>query len=127
MTKVTTRTATIYLDKNKILHIEMIDGIWLDYEDAIDNALVIKRLTGKKVLKLIDARANFGIDKRARVFINQIDKKQTIARAVIKGSSFGKLLLMFFTSLSKPATPTKIFTDYDEAYSWLQSFKKDSA
>jgi len=123
--KTTTRTATIFFDKNDILHIEMFDGIRVDYEDMIDNALVIKRLTSEtRFLKLIDARANFSIDKKAREFINALDAKQTIAQAVLKGSAFRRVLFCIFISLHKSKTPVKIFSDYDEAYNWLMSYKR---
>ncbi|MGE0568552.1 MAG: hypothetical protein AB7O73_11425 [Bacteroidia bacterium] len=126
MNKTTTRTATIHIDDNNILHIVMRDNVRLDYEDAIDNALVIKKLTeGKKALKLIDARLKFSMDKKARKFINEVDLKQTLARAVVKGSVVNSLLPNFFMSLSKPETPTKIFSDYNEAYKWLLEFQKD--
>jgi len=123
--KTTTRTATIFMDDNNVLHIIMIKSVRLDHEDALDNALVIKRLTqGNKALKLIDARLNFTMDKKARTFVNSVDLKQTIARAVVKGSAFSSLMLTFFTKLNKPKTPTKIFSDYDEAYKWLLTFKE---
>lgn len=108
------------MDENTVLHIEMLEGARVDYEDAVDNLLVVKSYTkGKMVLKLIDARAGFRIDKRARELINSVDAKQTIARAVVKGSFIARVLLSFFAGLNKPKTPTKIFSDYDEAYKWL--------
>ncbi|MDP1801458.1 MAG: hypothetical protein Q8L81_08905 [Bacteroidota bacterium] len=118
--KITTRTATIYMDENRVLHIQMLDKVRVDYEDAMDNLLVVKSCTkGKKALKLIDARAFFRVEKRARELINSVDAKQTIARAVVKGSIFTRVLLSFYTGLNKPTIPTKIFSDYDEAYNWL--------
>jgi hypothetical protein len=124
--KVITRTAAIHMDDNNILHIVMRSQVCLDYEDAVDNALVIKKFTkGKKALKLIDARLTFSMDKKAREFVNKVDLKQTLARAVVKGSVFSSLLLSFFMTLSKPETPTKVFTDYDKAYKWLLEFQKE--
>jgi hypothetical protein len=102
----------------------MLDGIQLDYEDALDNALVIKRLTGgKQVLKLIDARNGFSMDKKARDFIKGVDLKQTLARAVVVNSDLNKLVANFFTRLSKPKVPTRLFTDIDSAYEWLLQFR----
>lgn len=116
----TTRTATIFLDKNDILHIKMHDNVRIDHDDTVDNLLVVKSYTkGRKVLKLIDARAKCSVDRKAKELINRIDEKQTIARAVIKSSFITKVLLTFFTELNKPEIPTKIFTDKDEAYNWL--------
>lgn len=126
MDKTTTRTATIFMDEHDILHMIMLKGVRLDFEDAVDNGLVIKSLTkGKKTLKLIDARKGFTMDKKARDFIKSVDAKQTIARAVVKGSIFSSLVLGFFTKLSQPKIPTKIFSDYDEAYTWLLGFERE--
>ena len=113
------------MDGNDILHIIMHDGVCLDLEDAVDNALVIRNLSKEtKVLKLIDARVSFSIDKKTREFVKSVDLKQTIARAVVKGSIISTMLINFFTGISKPKIPTKIFSDYDEAYKWLLSFKE---
>jgi len=123
--KTTTRTATIFMDEHNVLYMIMLEGVRLDLEDAVDNALVIKNLSeGTKVLKLIDARVSFSMDRKAREFVKSVDLKQTIARAVVKGSTISILLLKFFTGISKPKIPTKIFSDYDEAYKWLLSFKE---
>jgi hypothetical protein len=102
----------------------MLEGTQLDYEDALDNALVIKRLTGgKQVLKLIDARNGFSMDKKARDYIKSMDLKQTVSRAVVVNSDLNKLIANFFTRLSKPKVPTRLFTDIDSAYEWLLQFK----
>ena len=99
-------------------------GSCVDQEDAVDNLLVVKSYTkGRKALKLIDARARFKVEKKARELINSVDAKQTVARAVVKGSIIGKILLNFFNELNKPETPTKIFSDYEEAYKWLLIMK----
>ena len=121
-----TRTAKIFKDENSVLHFVMIEGVHLDYEDAIDNALVIKKLTnGKPTLKLVDARANWTIDAKAQTFIRSNEVKDlTIARAVVKNSIFDAILTNFFTKLNRPRVPTKIFTNYEEAYKWLLETKK---
>lgn len=114
------------MDDNNVLHMVMIKNVRVDYEDAVDNALVIKKFSeGKKVLKLIDARLVFSMDKKARSFVKSVDLKQTLARAVVKGSGPSSLLLNFFITLSKPETPTKIFSDCDKAYKWLLEFQKE--
>ncbi len=126
MDKVITRTASIHMDDNNVLHMVMIKNVRVDYEDAVDNALVIKKFSeGKKVLKLIDAQLGFSMDRKARSFVKSVDLKQTLARAVVKGSGLSSLLLNFFITLSKPETPTKIFSDYDKAYKWLLEFQKE--
>jgi hypothetical protein len=124
--EVKTRTAKIFMDENEILHFVMVENVHLDYEDAIDNALVIKKLSaGKPTLKLVDARVNWTMDKKAQTFLrsNKV-KEKTIARAVVKNSFIDSLLINFFSGLSKPKVPTKIFTSYGDAYKWLLEIKK---
>ena len=123
--RVKTRTATIFSDENDIIHIIIHPEVRIDYEDAIDNALVIKNLSkNKPSLKLLDMRANFWMDKKAQKFADTKEiKQQTIARAIIKGSMLNSLLVNFFIKLNKPETPTRIFTDHLEAYAWLLSLK----
>jgi hypothetical protein len=120
-----TRTATIYVDENDIMHIEMHEGIKLDYEDALDNYLVMKNLSGNRpMLKLVDSRNNWRVDARAREFITSKEVlENTIARAVIKNSFISIILAGLFAKLNAPKVPTKVFTDYDEAYEWLLGMK----
>ena len=35
------------------------------------------------------------------------------------------MLINFFNDMNKPEVPTKMFTDYDEAYAWLMSMKSN--
>lgn len=103
---------------------EMIDGVEIDYEDAVDNAIVIKRIIGEnKALKLIDSRASWTINKKARTFVKEIDSKQTIARAVLTQTTLSSLLNNFFTQLGKSKIPVKFFSNYEDACDWLLSFK----
>jgi hypothetical protein len=125
MREIKTRTAKIFIDDNEVLHFIMTEGIHLDYLDALDNALVIKNITGgKAVLKLIDARLDWTIEEKAEKYIrsNEVIEK-TIARAVVQGSALNKVLLNFFLKLNKTKVATKNFTDYAEAYNWLLSIK----
>jgi hypothetical protein len=80
MKEVKTRTAKIFIDQNDILHFVKIEDVHLDYEDAIDNALVIKRLTNSEpALKLVDARLEWTIDKKAQTFLTQRQRMASTA------------------------------------------------
>ena len=119
--KVVTRTAEIFVDENDIIHLVILEGIHLDYYDALDNSLVLRNLSkNKRALKLIDARANYSIDKKARTFIASKElKEKTMARAILVNSTVKKILTNFYLHLNEPEVPAKIFTDYNEAYNWL--------
>jgi len=119
--KIVTRTAEIFSDENDIIHIIILEGVRMDYYDALDNSLVIRSLSqNKKTLKLIDARCNWSIDKKAKQFIAKKEiAEKTIARAILVNTSVKKILSNFYLGLNKPEVPVKTFTDYKVAYSWL--------
>jgi hypothetical protein len=123
---ISTRTASFYLDENDILIVSVHPGIRIDYEDATDNALVVKNLTrGLPVLKLVDSTKPWTIDKKAAKLVASKEvREKTIARAVVKSSALSALILNFFTGLTTPKVPTRVFSDYDEAYEWLLSYRK---
>lgn len=124
--RIETNTASIYKDKNGVIHVVLNAGAKMDYYDALDHYLVIKNLSGTEpVLKLIDSRAGWSIQPKARRFLSGKEvKEKTIARAVVQNSSIKSVLLNFFNELNKPEVPTKVFTDYDKAYEWLLSMKR---
>lgn len=115
------------MDENKILHIEMLRGVRIDYEDALDNLLVMRTYSkGRNALKLIDARKGLRIEKKARALSDHVDAKKTIARAIVINSTLSKLILTFINELNQPQFPTKIFTNYRDAYYWLMTFKEEN-
>lgn len=119
--KIETHTAYIFKDDNSIVHVVIRDGAVIDYYDALDQYLVIKNFSEQgPVLKLIDGRCDWSIQKRGRKFLAGKEvKEKTIARAVVVNSVLKKLFANFFNDLNKPEVPTRVFTDYDEAYAWL--------
>lgn len=123
--KTETNTATIFIDENEIIHVVLYDGIVMDYYDAMDHYLVIKNLSDNKpVLKLIDSRCNWTVQRKAQKFLSGKEvKEKTIARAIVLNSSIKTVLLNFFNELNKPEVPTRNFTDYDKAYQWLIEMK----
>jgi hypothetical protein len=127
--QIKTRTATIFMDADDILHIVMHRDVKMDYEDALDNYLVVKNFTGgKKILKLIDSREPWSIDRKARAFLNKKEiKEHTIARAVVHDSAFTKILSSFILSITSSPIPVKVFTNIEEARAWLLEMKKNLA
>ncbi len=119
-----TRTCELFVDEFGILHVKILAGVIIDIEDAADNFLVVRDLSkGKPIIKLVDARASFKIDKKAQVFVqteNNPDKN--IARAIIVNSFLTKYLTQFFLGLETPHIPVKIFTSEKKAIEWLKSF-----
>lgn len=126
MEKIVTRTAEIFKDDDGIIHIRILNGVCIDMEDAIDNFLVVRNLSQeKRVVKLIDGRADWSIDIAARKFIaGKVVQGKTIARAVVLKSLFKRAICNYFIRLHRIKSPTKIFTDYDAAINWLKEYKR---
>ena len=123
--KIETTTCFIYKDEQNVIHVIIKDGVVIDYYDALDQYLVIKNLSDNKpALKLIDGRCKWVVQKKGRQFFAGKEvKEKTIARAILVNSAIRKVLLNFFNELNKPEVPTRVFTNYDEAYAWLMQQK----
>lgn len=124
MQKVKTRTAEIYLDKDSILHIIMLENVIIDFEDALDNFLVVKNLVKEKnCVKLIDMRCKCRFEAKAKQFLDTKDVQgKTLARAILINSSAKKVTLNYFLKFNTQKVITKFFTEYNEAIIWLKSF-----
>ncbi len=93
----------------------------LDQYDVININLAIRhKASGKPALKLLDARAKWSMDKKAkeRAKLEQA-ASVTKARAIVVSNFMTATLLKFLESFSKHEYPHQIFTDYDDAYAWL--------
>lgn len=122
-----TRTATILKDENGIILITMKNCGRIDEYDVVDFNLVMRHLTdGKPVLKLLDTRANWSMDKKAKERSKlENGPNSTRARAVIVSNFIKATLFRFLHELGKKGIPQEFFTNKDEAYKWLLEFKKD--
>ena len=105
-----TRTASFFLDKNNILHIETFKDIYVDLEDAQENHEVICKLTNDKpIYKLFYAEHFWAMSKSAQKFIASKDVlENTIARAVIKNEHANRDMLEFLNEISKPTSRTRL-------------------
>jgi hypothetical protein len=77
---------------------------------------------------VIDAGV-ISMDKAARDYSS--DKsgglKGVLAGALLLNSVYSEFLGNFFLRITKPAIPTKIFTDKEKALEWLEQFKTIAA
>ncbi len=121
---VKTRTGEFFVDENNILNAVMFENVVVDYEDALDNFLVIKDLTNNKpTLRLIDLTNNPKFENKAKKFLeNKEVQNMAIARAILTGNNIKKVSLNFFVKFNLSKIPTKFFTNYEEAIAWLKLF-----
>jgi hypothetical protein len=121
-----TRTAKISIEKEGYLKIEMLPGVVIDVEDALDNMLVVKNLSaGKKMLKLVDARGNWSMTREAKkVSSKNFSPETTLARAYIVDSYLTKVMFNFLRSFTEKKVPEEFFNHEGEAVTWLLTYKK---
>lgn len=126
MNRVITRTCEFYIDENDILHAIMLPRAVVDYEDALDNFLVLKNLTDSKpMLRLIDLTGNPKfLTKAKKLLDNKEVNRIALARAIITSNAVKKVSFNFFLKLNSDKIPTKFFTNYEEAIAWLKLFEK---
>ena len=128
MKMIITRTATISMDDNCIIHIVIHKNVHIDYEDSIDNFLVVKTLTSNMPSsKLIDGTSpGWTISKQAINYImNEDAHGKTIARALIFGDYTARLLATINFFIKSTKTPVKVFSQSDKAIKWLLNFSKE--
>lgn len=115
--------ATVFKDKNGVIIITMKDYRKLDQYDVININLAIRhKADGKPALKLLDARASWSMDKKAKERAKlEHSTSVTKARAIVVSNSIKATLMKFLQRYSKFDYPQEIFTDYNEAYNWLLS------
>jgi hypothetical protein len=121
-----TRIASILKDENGIVVITMKNCGRIDEYDVVDFNLVMRHVAqGKAVLKLLDARGNWTMDKKAKERARlENSPENTLARAVMVSNFIKATLFKFLHDLGKKGVPQEFFTDRDEAYKWLLEFKK---
>ena len=103
----------------------MLAGVIVDAEDSLDNLLVVRQLTkNKSCVKLIDIRAGFKLEEKAKKLLDSNDaQKKTNARAVLTSSNIKKITLNFFLKYNSNLIPTKFFTDEKQAIEWLKTYQ----
>lgn len=118
--------ATVFKDENGVIIITMKDHRTLDEYDIININLAIRYISeGKPVLKLLDSRASWSMNKAAKERAKmEHNSNATLARAIVVSNAVAAALMSFFQSFSAFNYPQKIFTDYNEAYAWLLEQKK---
>jgi hypothetical protein len=79
----------------------------------------------KPVLLLVYNQGVVRMDKKAREHLSSGDGiKGIIAAAIVVGSPFTSFMANFFVSVNKPKMPARVFSNPDDAFKWLEKFRK---
>ncbi len=122
-----TSTQKLYWDEdNQIVFGECLDTIHSEEKakENIDAYERVRNRVGKeKIRVLVDMRAIKGVSRDAReYYANERTASIQRATALVIKSPLSRVIANFFMGLNRPLTPTRMFTDVDEAIEWLQSF-----
>ncbi|MFN7691633.1 MAG: hypothetical protein ACK5QU_11175 [Bacteroidota bacterium] len=125
---IVTRTAKLSFDAERcILHIEMIAGNEISLEDSIAHKEAAQLLTnGVPHCTFVNALGNIDISSEARKFGSSPDvQKNLIAQAVLVNSLATRIAANFYIRFNKPPKPTRLFTNSEDAFSWLLYKKQE--
>lgn len=115
--------------KDDILYVTYREKVKIDLEAA--KKIVTARLeyAGNEAYPfLVFDDGVVSMDKAARDYLSEKDLglKGVIAGALVLKSVYSEFLGNFYLRITKPAIPTKIFTDREKAIEWLEQYKPKS-
>jgi hypothetical protein len=111
-------------EESSIVHLIFHESSIITYDDAITIEREIKAIKPKNQLRLVDIRAEFEIDEKARHYLDSPKTKSKIfALAILVGANTNQTTLDFYHEMNCKKTKTKIFVNYDIAIEWLSLFK----
>jgi hypothetical protein len=124
--EVFTNTVRFRLLSNGIIHYTYLPNVEVDIKEHQINHDTLIQLADKnqKALLLIDADEFINVTSEARKFIRTLEPHVPIkARALVITSLGQRILASFYIRVQKPIVETKIFNNYVDAFSWLNTLK----
>lgn len=100
----------------------------IEKQHIVDLVEIAKQMgNGRKMLFYISTIDFLNISSEARSYSSsEAGQEYTLANAVQVDNLAKKIAFNFFMKVNKPSTPTRAFTDREEAISWLLEFKNDN-
>ncbi|MBX2970175.1 MAG: hypothetical protein KF803_12465 [Cyclobacteriaceae bacterium] len=105
------------------------DGlVYCKYADDLDLSIEVAKFCvesrifftkGKPAVLLVDMKGIKSTSKEARNYMATIGTTLVTAAALVTGSPFNNALANLFLSVNKPAIPTRLFSNEDDARQWL--------
>jgi hypothetical protein len=108
-------------ENDLIFYYTVLDKVEVDLDTAQKMAEAGKKLGGhvEKCANLLDIRHMLFMKSPARDYLANATNDNLKAVALVMNSKLQGGLVNFFTRFSKPKTPTKVFTEVEEAENWL--------
>jgi hypothetical protein len=123
-----TRTAKLSFNEEEcILYVELFPGNEIVLEDSLEHTKASQTLTqGKLHCAFVKALGNIDISSEARKHgANPEVQHNLIAQAVLVNSLATRIAGNFFIRFNKPPKPIRIFTNPEDAKSWLLYKKQE--
>lgn len=100
----------------------MLKNAHVDIPEVKENfEAVMKLVEGNPYAALTDVRTTISITKEAREFAARPEYFHLqVAHAIVINSLPNRLLANFIIKFHKPASPTKLFSDFKAAHAWLK-------
>ncbi len=123
-----TSVSEIFLDNDGIMHVVFSKGIELTLPDMEEAYAVFGQLgfgKGKKKSLQLLSGGPFYISKPARDYAGSNGTDYFIAAAMVTDSVFTRFVINLFNSIVKHNVPFKLFSNEEDAISWLKTFKRN--
>jgi hypothetical protein len=119
-----TRTGTLEIRPDGILHARTVPGSVVSLEDARENlASLPARPDHGRQLLMLDLRGMNGMSREAREFYAGEEPARVLAAiALIVDSPLSRMIGSFFLGFNKPRIPLRLFTSEAQALRWLKRF-----
>lgn len=129
MEPIQTRTAEYSLIEKPIFLCRLFPDAEIEVGDVDLNTDAIMQMAGgKRYAVLVDARVPVTITKEAMEYTQQPRSYvNLIAQAILVNTLANRLIGNFIIKFHRPASPTKLFSDYDQAVAWLREHVRNDA
>ena len=120
---ITTRTSVYSVRPDGIVVQRNLPGIVQSVSDAQENIAAFNKLAdGRPRLLLVDTRELEGQENGVReIYAGEDAMRWAAAVAALSNTSgTGRVLINLFIALSRPLSPTRMFTSEDAALAWLK-------
>jgi len=126
MNSITTRTAIITLEKENFVRMTMLEDVYLDLKDMMDNHLAEQKVANYKPhVILIDTRTNSMSSDEARKFTaGEEPTKYRLALALLFKDLSGRIGANSLINIYQPKVLTEKFDEESKAIEWLNSILK---
>ena len=118
----------VHLYSSGIMHQTYEKGVNLNYQDSLDEFEIYKDgyCNEKHRPILVDLENVKTVSKESRgIYSSKETVKFFTAAALLVGNPVSRIMGNFYLGINKAAMPVRMFTNKDEAISWLKGFIKD--